>query len=1130
MSSQLVVGALVELVGQPGTHGVIDELNGAVATVRWDPGADLSPLVNWKSGSLQRVELPPMVMRAGTEEPGLRVEPAGDVPPKWRIQFLDGVKTVAEAGLRPNRNLDPVARLKNGQVGSYKKFRLGLVTRHHRIAHLHNDLVSLGHARVDIKPHQVGVVHRVITNYPHRFLLCDEVGLGKTIEAGMILKELRTRQIVKRCLIIVPPNLRRQWQFELKTKFNEVFPILDTDTVRHLERTERYTDNPFLRYDRAIVSEAWVTSGTRPAEVRQVDWDMIIVDEAHHVRSTRQGNRVTTTRLYDLMRDLADPAHVGKRSILFLTATPMQLQTHELYSLIELLDPVLFSSEDHFERHGHKARGLSRLVEQLTEGYPIPGEEPATTLKQVSGWLGMPEQDARERLEHSTEEREALCTELAERHLLSEILIRNRKKAVGGFMPRHAYRWGVTLTDDEKHALAQVEDYVQYGFALAASTRENAVGFVMVLFQKLMASSIRALTRSLAGRRDRLLAKALPMRTSAAQLEQLLEEHEAAEAIAEANLHEEEATELDNLVQTLEALAVDSKGKEFVRRMTILFDEDPDAKILVFTEFRETQAYLKELLDQADRPGRPIGVSLFHGQLKPMAKDEAVESFRVRRGPQVLISTEAGGEGRNFQFCHYLVNYDLPWNPMRVEQRIGRVDRIGQEHEVRVFNLYAEGTVEERVLDVLEKRINAFEDTVGGLDPILGETEDDLRNILRRAPSERDAALEALGRRLEDQVRMARQADEQLRDFVMDVKSYSREIAEKIAGQEHDLSPIAQTAFMTALLADTRTHIKARGDEYELTFRDPFRGDHLQEFFVTSPKRWAVFHPDALRDVEHVEFFAFGHPIVEAIVSDVLDGDYEGVTGSWRLSAGADLPACTGWLFVHLLNTPGIRPRSDLVPVFVSDDGAVHTDIGHALVERGALFRRSGETDIPSDEIPVNAIDEAASATAVYMGRLADERQRIVDGAADRRVDRERDRLEAWFNHRERAAIDKLASTQDTLERLRASAEEGDRRILPVWEKNRKVAQEIVDELADDYVRQMTDLERHRHPIVDHQLISVARIDICPIHELPPSSVTLEQRREVPRHGGVGVGHPDRPSADPHHMKSDDASGGSRRG
>ena len=1078
MTSQLVAGALVELVSQPGNYGILEELNGTVATVRWDPGIDMSPTVNWKSGSLRRVELPPMVVRLGTDEPGLRLEPAGEFPPKWRIQFFSGVRTVAEAALRPNSNLDPVTKIKNGQIGSYKKFRLGLVTRHHRLAHLHDDLVSLGHTRVDVKPHQVGVVHRVITNYPHRFLLCDEVGLGKTIEAGMILKELRTRGVVKRCLIIVPPNLRRQWQFELKTKFNEIFSILDTDTVRHLEKSEGYTENPFARYDSVIASSAWITSGNRPEQVNQVDWDMVIVDEAHHVRSTRDGNRVSTTRLYRLVRDLADSTHMGRRSVLFLTATPMQLQTHELYSLIELLDPVLFPSEDHFESHRTQARGLSRLVEQLDGGYPIPGQQPEMTLQRVSNWLDLPGDLVEKRLIHSELERKEVCRELSERHLLSEILIRNRKKQIGGFMPRRAYRWTVTLTDEERRALAQVEDYVQHGFALAEATRENAFQFVMVLFQKMMASSISALSRSLASRRDRLLAKAAPIQGTAAQLEQFVEEREALGEIAEANLHEAEAAELDELVKTLQALPVDSKGREFIRRMTILFEEDPNAKVLVFTEFRETQNYLSQLLRQASRTDHPISVNLFHGQMKPMAKDDAVESFRVSSGPQVLLSTEAGGEGRNFQFCRYLVNYDLPWNPMRIEQRIGRLDRIGQQHVVQVFNLYSEGTVEERVLDVLERRIDAFEDTVGGLDPILGDTEEDLRKILRRAPSERDAALEEFGQRLEEQVKNARQAEEQLRDFVMDVKSYSREIAEKISGREHGLSPVHQQAFITALLADARTHIKRSGDEHELTFHDPFRGDHFHEFFALSPKRWAVFHPDTLRDLEHVEFFAFGHPIIEAVVSDVLESGYEGVTGSWRLTSGNDLPECTGWLLVHLLNTHGLRTRSDLVPVFVADDGTASAEIGAALVQRGVLFNRSGESDIPSDEIFVDTLEGAVEAADAHMSCLVDEHQRIAVDEADRRLDRERDRLDAWFDHRERSASDKLTSTLATVERLRASTDEGERRILPVWEKNLEDAQQLSEEVAVERARRIAELEKHRRPSIDHELVSVARIEV----------------------------------------------------
>ena len=848
--------------------------------------------------------------------------------------------------------------------------------------------------------------------------------------------------------------------------------------MRHLEKSEGYTENPFARYDSVIASSAWITSGNRPEQVNQVDWDMVIVDEAHHVRSTRAGKRVSTTRLYRLVRDLADPTQMRRRSVLFLTATPMQLQTHELYSLIELLDPVLFSSEDHFESHRWKARGLSQLVEQLDGGYPILGQEPEVTLQRVSDWLDQPVDLVEKRLIESELERKELCRELSERHLLSEILIRNRKKQIGGFMPRRAYRWPVTLTEEERLALAQVEDYVQHGFALAEETRENAFQFVMVLFQKMMASSISALSRSLAGRRDRLLAKDAQIRTTADQLEQFVEEREALGEVAETNLHEVEAAELDALVETLQALPVDSKGREFIRRMDVLFEEDPNAKVLVFTEFRETQNYLSQLLRQASRTDRPIGVNLFHGQMKPMAKDDAVESFRVSNGPQVLLSTEAGGEGRNFQFCRYLVNYDLPWNPMRVEQRIGRLDRIGQQHVVHVFNLYSEGTVEERVLDVLERRINAFEDTVGGLDPILGDTEEDLRKILRRAPSERDAALEEFGRRLEDQVKDARRAEEQLRDFVMDVKSYSREIAEKISGREHGLSPVEQQAFVTALLADVRTYIKRSGDAHELIFHDPFRGDHFHEFFAVSPKRWAVFHPDAMRDLEHVEFFAFGHPIIEAIVSEILDSDYEGVTGSWRLTSGNDLPECTGWLLAHLLNTRGLRSRSDLVPVFVADDGTASAEIGAALVRRGILFDRSGESDIPSDEIFVDTLETAAEAADQHMNYLVDEFQRIAVDEADRRLDRERDRLDAWFDHRERSVKDKLTSTLATVERLRASTDEGERRILPVWEKNFEDAKQLSEAVSAERSRSVEELEKYRRPSVDHELVSVARIEV----------------------------------------------------
>jgi len=264
-----------------------------------------------------------------------------------------------------------------------------VTARRYEIEQLTNDLVSLGESRVDIKPHQVSVVHRVITNYPHRFLLCDEVGLGKTIEAGLILKELRARDAAARCLVIVPSSLVRQWQYELKSKFNETFSIINSDTVRFLRSTQGFDGNPFEMYDSVIVSSSWIAGPQWAKLATQTSWHMVIVDEAHHARVRIGSKRREETRLYKVVRELVSPDAFSKRASLFLTATPMQLDSRELYSLIELLDPALFPTVEHFDRHRAQVPGLSRLVHDLTEhGFPVPGEDPDPWLSACPpGWI-----------------------------------------------------------------------------------------------------------------------------------------------------------------------------------------------------------------------------------------------------------------------------------------------------------------------------------------------------------------------------------------------------------------------------------------------------------------------------------------------------------------------------------------------------------------------------------------------------------------------------------------------------------------------------------------------------------------------------------------------------------------------
>lgn len=309
------------------------------------------------------------------------------------------------------------------------------------------------------------------------------------------------------------------------------------------------------------------------------------------------------------------------------------------------------------------------------------------------------------------------------------------------------------------------------------------MGFVMVVLQKQMASSMRALRMSLDSRRERLeqqLEVPLLNKDKLAAIvdakDRLDQDDLVSDLLSEFAVTDAEAGKLRTLVQMLDAVATDSKVDTLLVQLGELQRHEPAAKVLLFTEFRETQEYLRRRLESSG-----WDVYLFHGMMETTAKDRAVAGFRSSTKPSLLLSTEAGGEGRNFQFCHLLVNYDIPWNPIRVEQRIGRVDRIGQRNTVQVFNLCVKNTIEERVLDILEWHINIFRENVGGFDPILSDAEQDLIKILQLKSEERDRALLRFGEQVEDRLHAARVAEKDFGDFVMDKKSRSGAIFDPTA-------------------------------------------------------------------------------------------------------------------------------------------------------------------------------------------------------------------------------------------------------------------------------------------------------------------------------------------------------------
>jgi SNF2 family DNA or RNA helicase len=1075
----LVAGNVVRWVaGANGGVGIVVDVDGGrQVRVRFDTGEE--NLFAWPNDVLERVRFEPgsKVHLLADDEIGV-VSDVTEIEGRlfYAVQLPAGVqKTVLEDGVRAAVITDPLELLRAGTVDSARSVNLRLSATRLLFAHQFDELSSLSNSRVEIKPHQVGVLHRVMTSYPHRFLLADEVGLGKTIEAGLIIKELKARGLANRVLVLAPSGIVSQWQFELKTKFNEIFAHLNGQSVAYL-RANHPGDNVWALNENVIASTTYASWDDRRArEIALVDWDLVIVDEAHHARRTL--NNLAGTRLFRLVQELANPEQARSRAMLFLTATPMQLHPFELYSLIELLDPTLFPSYEDFDQHRTELAGLNQTVDAVRRWPALSQPRKVATADEVTTWLAGPRTQVLSRLEHP-ENRDAISEELLAKHRLSEALIRNRKAVVGGFMPRAAAVWEVDLTDAEWEAYHAVTSYAREGFERARAEKNNALGFLMATFQKLSCSSSEALRKSLLRRINKLEANLAPT-TSAPADEEELEELSVSEALDDvlaarfrANT-EEEIAEIRTIVSLLERIELDSKTSVLNERLAEILRDGGSPKVLIFTTYRDTQAYLAEHIPA------PWTVNLFHGQLKPAEKDQAVARFRENEGPQILISTEAGGEGRNFQFCHMLVNYDLPWNPMKVEQRIGRLDRIGQKSAVAIFNLSTTGTIEERVLEVLTDRIGLFEQTVGGLDPILGDVERDLKRILALADERAEEALAEYERRLETRVSDARAAERRLADLIMDTRSFRQDEVQRLLDRKGVLSNDDLKAFALGAMNELGVLIErhpAIDHVFELRLCGKF-ADEFPTLVRDANVRVVTFDPATALEHEEVEFLAFGNELVDSLVEFVRRREYPGRVSHRRIRTN-DVEPRSGWFFAYALEFEGVMRSKEIFPVFIASDGTPEPDLAAWLLERATKVRREEWRDPAVLPARDSSFDRAVStAEASALQRLIARQTELADANRER-LDQERTKLERFYAYKERAAAERLASVQSVYDRLLISDDADDQKILPVWSKNLENAERLVANLAEERDRRIGDLAGREQVAVQNELLAASFVEI----------------------------------------------------
>lgn len=602
-------------------------------------------------------------------------------------------------------------------------------------------------------PHQIRAFERLYRNWPPRLLIADEVGLGKTIQAGLLLRQGWMAGRLKRVLVLAPKSVCKQWQIELREKFNLSWPIYDGAKLswpkqggaasameRAVARSE-WSREPFV-----IMSSHLARRRDRQGELLQADpWDLIVLDEAHHARRRGAGSSQEkgANALLSLMRELTHRTD----GLLLLSATPMQVHPVELYDLLSLLGLPEKWTADAFEGFFRDAArdpitpdGFDRLADLFQAAEARYGEN---SRSKIEGWTGLSTLKSRRianalrdsstlpRRALSAEERRAAQKVLRRSTPVAALMSRNTRdllrryqaagKSVGAIATRKVDDVFIALGPEERAVYDAVERYISLTYDKAAASERNAVGFVMTIYRRRLASSFNALRRTLEKRLAGVVDETALEEDIADALE-AGEDLDAADAEArEKALHEESAT-LESLLLQTRALGVDSKA---LKLLDVLSDlrEAGYRQAIVFTQFTDTLDFLRDLLAGKTRvicfSGRGGEVRNNDGTWKAISREDVKRRFREDQA-DLLLCTDAAAEGLNFQFCGALVNYDLPWNPMRVEQRIGRIDRLGQKFaDIRIVNLHYANTVEADVYMALRARIDVFENVVGGLQPIL---------------------------------------------------------------------------------------------------------------------------------------------------------------------------------------------------------------------------------------------------------------------------------------------------------------------------------------------------------------------------------------------------------------------------
>jgi len=785
-----------------------------------------------------------------------------------------------------------------------------------KLAHEQGQLLSISNSLVRLEPYQLDAVNWVMQKLRQRALIGDDVGLGKTIEAGLILKELAARNRADRALFVIPAHLQKKWIRDMDRFFDVDLTVADRAWVEGERRRLGEEANIWNQDQQQLVtSMAFLRQEEFRPALREAFWDVVVVDEAH--KAAKRGESPSKTA------NMVDTVTGNSDSLLLLSATPHDGKGEAFRSLVEYIDPFLVA-----ENRELSQETVDRVMIRRgkTDIYDEDGERV--------------------------------------------------------FPDREVNSVSVSMTHDERQFYRAVTDYVKNVYNRSEKLNEPAVGFAMALMQKRLVSSVSAIHATLRRRLDDLLDEEADTDGLSEEARAYLDgedldeddKQHAEDEIAGLTVTstdeqlQEEIDTLRDLVSLAEDLPVDSKAQKVRRFISQLLEEQPDEKLLLFTEYRDTLDYLLEYVQ--DEPWADE-ILVIHGDVDKDDRARIEDEFNHGQS-RLLFATDAASEGIDLQHsCHIMANYELPWNPNRLEQRIGRIHRYGQEEEVKVWNFLFDDTRESEIFEMLQTKVEEIRSQLGNTADVLGILDDIDVDSLIMESIENDEPPSATKEELEEMIEeRQRTLEEWYERSLVDTSTFDAESrrqiqevvdeSEDVYGSEGDIREF----FEQAVEAFDGEFEKRGTNLYQAELPDDIRPPNADATFgpFTFDREFAMDHED-------ITFVAPDTDVLQRLMARVLESD-RGEVGL-KLLPFVDTPGVTYNYRVAFEDGTGEVIREETIPVFVdAEQRDAQQALGERVVEGETVSAKPAVDDIRT---VVDAEDELREAADRYVSARVNE-------------------------------------------------------------------------------------------------------------------------------------------------------------